>query len=252
VSEAPLPKLPGWVRRPTEFTPQLNLRQASGRAGPDISILLDPANDVAYKMIGGAYGVLGAEVLGQYVPRALDEQRWGIYVREAGVAWLCSQIAPHIDRHPKVRNELPPRLARGIAAHHYVHLAVEAAVTEDRGTARYLDLLVDRAPRHGPFEEILGELLFRSEVLLDVETEARGEMEAAVDAVIRKTPEGRGPDADRGMSAVVDLVNAGLLLTMSLAEFQLRNANQPVPQYLVLEPHLPDPVASAIRKALLG
>jgi len=52
-------------------------------------------------MIGGAHGILGAEVLGHYVPRALDEQRWGIYVREAGAAWLCSQLAPQIDRHKR-------------------------------------------------------------------------------------------------------------------------------------------------------
>jgi hypothetical protein len=70
VTEPPSPKLPGWVRQPPELTPVLDVLADGGSAGPDVSVLLDPANDVAYTMIGGAYGVLGAEVLGYYVPRA--------------------------------------------------------------------------------------------------------------------------------------------------------------------------------------
>ena len=64
MTKAPSLKLPGWVRRPPELTPELNVLKDGGPAGPEIGILLDPANDVAYKMIGGAFGVLGAEVLG--------------------------------------------------------------------------------------------------------------------------------------------------------------------------------------------
>ena len=77
MNKDPSPKLPGWVRRAAELTPEVNVLRVGGPAGPGIGILLD-RNEVAYKMIGGAYGILGAEVLGHYVPRALDEQRWGI------------------------------------------------------------------------------------------------------------------------------------------------------------------------------
>jgi hypothetical protein len=232
--------------------PELNVLEGGGPAGPDIRILIDPANDVAYKMIGGAYGVLGAEVLGQYIPRALDPQRWGIYVREAGVAWLCSLVATQTYRYPKLQDDLPSRLARGVAAHHYVHLAVEVAVTATRGHTSYLDLLAEHAPRHEPSEEILAELLFRSEVVLGLEPETRRATEAAVDGVMRQTPEARSPHAGHEETTVVDLVNAGLSLNMTLADFRFRDADRPVPQYLVLEPHLPDLVASAIRKSLLG
>jgi len=44
----------------------------------------------------------------------------------------------------------------------------------------------------------------------------------------------------------------GLSLNMSASDFEFRKAAEPVPPYLVLEPHLPEPVASSIRKALLG
>ena len=81
------PKLPGWTRRGPELTPRLNLRGTSGNTeGVDIEVFIDPANDVAYRMIGGAYGVLGAEVLGHFVLQALDADRWGIFIREAGIA----------------------------------------------------------------------------------------------------------------------------------------------------------------------
>jgi hypothetical protein len=240
------------VRRPPELTPVLNVLRDGGSAGPDIGVLLDPANDVAYKMIGGAYGVLGAEVLGYYVPRGLDPQRWGIYVREAGVAWLCSRVAPQVDGHPELAGELPTRLARGIATHHYVHLVVEAAVTESRGNASYLGVLVDYAPRHEPHDEILGELLFRLEVPSGLAPETRRAMETSIDTVLRQAPDKSSLSAGTEIPAVVDHVNSVLSLNMSAGDFEFRKAAAPVPQYLVLEPHLPQPVASSIRKALLG
>jgi len=252
VTEPPSPKLPGWVRRPPELTPVLNVLTDGGPAGPDVSVLLDPANDVAYRMIGGAYSVLGAEVLGYYVPRALDPQRWGIYVREAAVAWLCSRLAPQVEGHPALARELPTRLARGIATHHYVHLVVEAAVTESRGNTSYLGVLVEYAPRHEPHEEILGELLFRLEVLRGLAPKTRSAMEKAIDTVLRQAPDPSGLSDGNEIPAVVDHLNSGLSLNMSPGDFEFRKATEPVPQYLVLEPHLPEPVASSIRKALLS
>ena len=246
------PKLPGWVRRPPELTPELDVLRAGGQAGPDTSILLDPANDVAYKMIGGAYGVLGAEVLGHCVPRVLDGTRWGIYVREAGVAWLCSQLAPQIRRHPQLQGELSLRVARGIAAHHYVHLVVEAAITEAHGKASYLELLVHHAPRHHPSEEALAEVLLRSEIAVDLDAETQDAIEAALDQVMRQTPEARNSTGENAITSLVDLVNGDLSSKVTVGEFQFRNADRPVPQYLVLEPHLPEPVATSIRQALLG
>jgi hypothetical protein len=168
------------------------------------------------------------------------------------VAWLCSQVVAQIDAHPELQGQLPSRVARGIAAHHYVHLAVEAAVTETRGAACYLDFLAEHAPRHEPSEELLAELLFRTEVMRGLDTKTGGAMEAAIDGVMRQAPEARNSNAGKATTTVVDLVNAGLSLEMPLAGFQFRDSNRSLPEYLVLEPHLPDPLATSIREALLG
>jgi hypothetical protein len=244
-------KLPGWVRRPPYLTPLLYLGDSDLRPdGPDTSTLLDRANDVAYKMIGGAYGVLGAEVLGHFVPRVLDETRWGIYVREAGVAWLCRELAP--DLTSDSGGELTRRMARCVAAHHYVHCAVEAAVLRTHGEATYLDMLVKQSPRHGVSEERLGEMRFRLEALARLDQATRRLLETPLDALMARTPEGNARTTADDVAAVIALVNTELSVEIPFAGTDLENAEDSVPTYLVMEPHLPEPLASSIRQALLS
>jgi hypothetical protein len=251
VSEVPLVKLPGWVRRSPELTPRLDLRSANASPdGPDIGTLQNPANDVAYKMIGGAYGVLGAEVLGQFVPRVLDQNRWGIYVREAGVAWLCWELGPHLATARL--GELPLRMARSIAAHHYVHSAVEAAVSEARGEGAYHELLVSQAPRHGNSEELLAELHFRVEALSGLDRGARKALEGPLGGLMARAPEGRDMALPIDLAKVVETLNAEASLALTAADSDFTDAGDVAPTYLVIEPHLPEQLASSIRRALLG
>ena len=92
--------------------------------------------------------MLGAEVLGHFVPQALDADRWGIYIREAGIAWLCSRLAPSLVQDPGLSSGLALRLAGGVAAHHLTHHIVEEAITESRGRDQYLQILTPNMPRH--------------------------------------------------------------------------------------------------------
>jgi hypothetical protein len=251
VSKEPSVKLPGWVRRPPELTPALNLsRTSSGGEGPDLATLQDAANDVAYKMIGGAYGVLGAEVLGQFVPRVLDEERWGIYVREAGIAWLCRELGAFLGA--VALGELPYTMARSVAAHHHVHCAVEVAVTRAHGEVAYLDLLAKQSPRHGSLEEGLAELRFRWEALLSLDQENRQRLDGPLASIMLRTPEGRESTSWAELDMVVEQLNDERSVRMTAADSDLFVPGREVPCYLVVEPHLPDRLASSIRRALLG
>jgi hypothetical protein len=250
VSRGPSVKLPGWVRRPPELTPQLQLDRTGASAdGPDLATLQDPANDVAYKMIGGAYGVLGAEVLGQLVPRVLDEARWGIYIREAGIAWLCRELAAHLDA--AALSELPRAMARSVAAHHYVHCAVEIAMTQTHGADAYLDLLAKQSPRHGGLEERLAETRFRSEALSSLDHENRQLVEGPLASLMSRTPEGRDSRSRGNIDVVVEQLNNEYALKMTAADSEFLGPGCEVPCYLVIEPHLPNRLALSIRQALI-
>jgi hypothetical protein len=250
MSEGATVKLPGWVRRAPELTPPLDVRRTGGGPeGPDIATLQDPANDVAYKMIGGAYDVLGAEVLGQFVPRVLDAKRWGIYVREAGVAWLCRELGPHLSAASL--GELPLRMARCVAAHHYVHAAVEAAVTQADGKTTYLDLLVKQSPRHDAWEERVAELRFWFEALSRLDDATRRLFEGPLSALMARTPEGRATTSRADISMLVEKLNDALSVAMTATDSDFTDHVHLVPCYLVIEPHLPEPLASSIRRALL-
>jgi hypothetical protein len=250
VSNEPSLKLPGWVQRPSDLTPLLRFdRTAEDSEGPDLGTLQDPANDVAYKMIGGAYGVLGAEVLGHFVPRGLGEERWGIYVREAGIAWLTRELGPHL--RESTLPELPRRMARAVAAHHQVHCVVEAAVTRAHGKAAYLDLLVKQSPRHGALEERLAELRFRSEALTSLDHENRQLIEGPLASLMSRTPEGRDPSSPADIGVVIKQVHDEYVLMTAPDSVFLERSDE-VPCYLVIEPHLPERLASSIRRALLG
>jgi hypothetical protein len=242
-------KLPGWVRRPPELTPPLQLGNVAKAAGPDLATLEEPANDVAYKMIGGAYGVLGAEVLGQFVPRVVDPKRWGVYVREAGVAWLCRELGPHLDASIP---GLPIRMARCVAAHHYVHCAIEAAVTQAHGEAEYLDLILKQSPRHGDLEEHLAEQRFRLQALSGVDRGVSQGFDGRLADLMARTPEGRETASLADAALLVELVNDKYSLGMTAADSDFNGAGQAVPCFLVIEPHLPEPLASSIRQALLA
>jgi hypothetical protein len=244
-------KLPGWVRRSPELTPPLALSRAlPGPGGPDLTTLQNPANEVAFKMIGGAYGVLGAEVLGHFVPHVLDEERWGIYVREAGVAWLCRELAPNIEGGAV--GELPLRMARCVAAHHYVHGAVEAAVTRTHGKSFYLDLVVRQSPRHGSTEERLAELCFRSEALSDLDRGMRARLEGPLRALMARTVEGREATDAADLPTVVQQLNTEYSSGMTAADLDFGESGNLMPCFLVFEPHLPEQLASSIRRVLLG
>lgn len=250
VSEGASVKLPGWVQRPPELTPPLDISPTGARPdGPDIRTLQEPANDVAYKMIGGAYGVLGAEVLGHFVPRALDQQRWGVYVREAGVAWLCHELGPHFAAASF--GQLPLRMARCVAAHHYVHCAVEDVVTQAHGKAHYLDLLVKESPRQNAWEERLADLRFRLEALTGLDPETRQVLEGPLSALLDRTPEGRATTSVTDIASVVEKLNAALSVRMTGADSNFSGTRQSAPYYLVIEPHLREPLASSLRRALL-
>ena len=225
-------------------------RAPTGARGPDIATLEDPANDVAYKMIGGAYGVLGAEVLGHFVPRVLDEKRWGIYVRDAGVAWLCRELAPSVPANRL--GELPQRLARAVAAHHYVHCAVEAAVIGAHGEAYYRDLLVKQSPRHGEQEERLAEMSFRAQALSGLALQTRRLWEDPVTALMARTPEGTSSTSSTAIAEIVERLNREFSLGMTAADVDFGKPGTLVPCFLVMEPHLPEPLASAIQQGLLG
>lgn len=225
-------------------------RMNSHAAGPSLSTLLDPANDVAYKMIGGAYRVLGAEVLGHFVPRALDEDRFGIYVREAGVAWLCRELAPTLTDYGV--GELPHRMARAVAAHHDVHAIVERAVSEARGTGAYLDLLARQAPRHGPSEERLAELQFQSEARSGLDHGTRQLLEGPLDELMARAPEGADKVLRATAAELVAVLNVEYSLETRAEDYVVDDLSRSVPCYLVMEPHLPEHLASEIRRALLG
>jgi hypothetical protein len=243
--------LPGWVRRPPELTPPLRLDRSGAAAnGPDLATLQDPANEVAFKMIGGAYGVLGAEVLGQFVPRAVDEQRFGVYVREAAVAWLCRELAPHIKGDSV--SALPFRMARCVAAHHFVHYVVEAAVTQAHGEAAYLDLVVRHSPRHLDLEECLAEQRFLSEALSDLDLGTSQLLQGPLSVLMARAPEATDPASPANADDLLELLNTELLLGMTAADSDFHRRENSVPTFLVIEPHLPDPLAYSIRRALVG
>jgi hypothetical protein len=143
-------------------------------------------------------------------------------------------------------------MARGIAAHHHVHLAVEAAVTKAHGTNTYVRLLSENAPRHPASEELLAERLFRSEAVTGLDGEICVAFTAVLENVMQQAPEGRDPSAASDIATALDLVNTDLSLEMTLAEVQLPDDDLSIPAHLVLEPHLPVPVAASIREALLG
>jgi hypothetical protein len=251
VNDGPPLKLPGWVSRPSELTPPLAIIQTLVRPpGPDIETLRNPANDVAYKMIGGAYGVLGAEVLGYYVPQSASQKRWGIYVREAGVAWLCRELGPHV----KVTSVggLPQRMARSITAHHNVHRVVEARFVTAHGEVAYLELLVNKSPRHSAIEEHLAELGFQLEATSGLDYQSRQQLVAPLHALMARAPEGKDPTDVADVALLVGRLNAEMSIGMTVADLDLTHSDLEMPCYLVLEPHLPQPLASAIRQALLG
>jgi hypothetical protein len=201
-------------------------------------------------MIGGAYGVLGAEVLGHFVPRALGEDRWGIYVREAGIAWLSRELGSHVSA--SALGVLPLRMARSVAAHHYVHKAVEGAVTRAHGKAAYLELLVNQSPRHGGLEERLAEMRFRSEALSSLDHEKRQRIGGPLASLMSRTPEGKDPRAPADIDVAVEQLNNEYAVKMTAADSDFVGPGHTVPCYLVLEPHLPDRLASSIRRVLLG
>jgi hypothetical protein len=233
------------------LTPPLRFDGAwDNSVGPDLGTLEDPANDVAYKMIGGAYGVLGAEVLGHFMPRALGEERWGIYVREAGIAWLSRELGSHVSS--SALGELPLRMAQAVAAHHYVHKAVEGTVTRAHGKAAYLDLLVNQSPRHGGLEERLAELRFQSKALSGLDHEKRQRMRGPLASLMSRTPEGTDPISPADIDVAVEHLNNEYAVKMTAADSDFGGPGHTVPCHLVLEPHLPDRLASSIRRALLG
>jgi hypothetical protein len=229
-----MPKLPGWTRRPAELTLAFNLRPPGPpAAGQDSSVFFDPANAVAYRMIGGAYGVLGVEVLGYYVPRALDPERWGIYVREAGVAWLGSQCGTLMDLEDGRQRDVVVGLSSSIAAHHRVHFAVEQAVTDAHGRDAYLRILRAHSPRHPPAEEALADAMFRAEMPPEL-----GEF--------------MSPSLDGEIVDLVAAVDEDLHLTLDRAALDPLYQGSGVPHYLVLEPHLPEATGRQVREALLA
>ena len=228
----------------------MNLWASSGSTeAVDVEVFLDSANDVAYKMIGGAYGVLGAEVLGHFVPRILDSGRWGVYVREAGIAWLCSKLAPRLTRDPRLLNGLALRLARGVAQHHMTHHVVEEAFTDSWGRDQYVEILTKNAPRHPATEEKLADALLRAEIISGLVEPSQGLVDSALSELAELPPEGSAPR--RLVAELLAELNRDLRLTMTSAEVNAAMHTLDVPHYLVLEPHLPGTTASAVREKLL-
>jgi hypothetical protein len=203
-------------------------------------------------MIGGGYGVLGAEVLGHYVPRALDSDRGGIYVREAGVAWFCSQLTSRVSADEKLGNQLVVRLARGIVAHHFVRYAVEKEITAGRGAGSYVDTLLTNAPLHPEAEEMLADRLLCSAVVAELIDPSFSLMRGILDDVLAGSPTGKLGPSRRKVSELVAEVNCDLALSMAESAVTLGFDSQDVATYLVLEPHLPERTADLVRGALPG
>jgi hypothetical protein len=236
-------KLPGWTRRAPELTPAVDLWSNANKGTPlDRATFLDPANAVAFKMIGGAFGVLGAEVLGHYVPVALDNDRWGVYIREAGVAWLCNQLLDSASWDDLARPELLiVELARAVATHHLVHQVVERAYAATHGGDAYLALLLANAPRHPPTEESLADTLMKAAL---VEVVGDGPILMLDNAYTSNAGDRRYRASP---SELVADLSASLDLPLDVGAFALP---PDCPQYLVMEPHLPEQTATLIRSAL--
>jgi hypothetical protein len=77
-------------------------------------------------------------------------------------------------------------------------------------------------------------------------------MGAPLASLMSRTPEGKDPIFPADINVALEHLNNEYAVKMTTANSDFGGPGHTVPCYLVLEPHLPDRLASSIRRALLG